>query len=186
MAKVKKHKAGISDEKRAANAAKRKRMKRRDFIIMTLIMIVGCVFAWQFHKTHAFAVVSGISMEPTLYNGEVTYAVRPEEVEIGQVYVLTNPDTGERLVKRLVAMPGDVVNMDEGTLYVNGELSPYQFEGYFGEYEYEVQDNELYFLGDNRGVSADSRYWANPATMENVLFHVRYILFPFHKIGKVV
>lgn len=186
MAKVRRRKTGISAEKREANAERRRVRKRRGFIISIAFMITGCAIAWQFSRTHSFVIVSGVSMEPTLKSGEVLYASKVTDLSVGDICVLKSPDDEERLVKRLVALHGDTVRMVGGVLYVNGELSPYQFEGCFDEYEYDVKEDEYYFLGDNRGVSADSRYWVNYATKEDILFRASFVLFPLHKLGKAV
>lgn len=78
--------------------------------------------------------------------------------------VLKRPD-GEEFVKRIVAVAGDTVNIQNGKLYVNGAEE--KQEGTLGEtlteennqvsYPLTVGDDQIFVLGDNREVSDDSR-----------------------------
>lgn len=80
------------------------------------------------------------------------------------VIVLKRPD-GEEFVKRIVAVAGDTVNIQNGKVYVNGEEK--KLDGPVGEtkasdegdveYPVTVQDDQVFVLGDNREVSEDSR-----------------------------
>ena len=82
----------------------------------------------------------------------------------GDVIVLKRPD-GEEFVKRIVAVAGDTVNIQNGKLYVNGAEE--KQEGTLGEtlteennqvsYPLTVGDDQIFVLGDNREVSDDSR-----------------------------
>ena len=67
-------------------------------------------------------------------------------------------------VKRVIGMPGDVIDIKDGKVYVNGEVldEPY-YEGITGrtdpmaEFPFTVSEKCVYVLGDNRGGSKDSR-----------------------------
>ena len=111
--------------------------------------------------------VVGVSMEPTLYNGQRIYIN-------SFLYMITSPQRGDVVVflpngnenthyyvKRVVAVPGDRVWIREGVLYVNGEESPWVTEKLadagIAASEFTVQNGEYFCIGDNPGNSEDSR-----------------------------
>jgi signal peptidase I len=99
----------------------------------------------------------------------------------GEIVVFNSPADGSRLVKRVVGLPGDVVQMISERLYINGRPVQYDVEDgrlieSFGRHSHAVQflpgvvamrdfgpitipPNEYFMLGDNRDNSADSRYF---------------------------
>jgi signal peptidase I len=112
------------------------------------------------------------SMEPTLFQSDrvlvskVDYRVAaPERGDI----VVFDPtsDTAIPFVKRIVAIAGDVVELRDGRLYVNGE--PSEIPEAVGDtlpqspqvvYPYTVPEGEFFAMGDNRQASSDSRSFA--------------------------
>jgi len=103
-------------------------------------------------------------MYPTLEDGEVVMYVRVvNEYQPGDIVSLRVP-SGDFYVKRVIAVGGDVVDLKDGTVYVNNE--PLDEEWANGEtmketgvviYPYYVREGNVFVLGDNRKVSMDSR-----------------------------
>jgi len=148
--------------------------------IIEIVVIVAAAFAIAM-LVQAFVVkpftIHQVSMEPTLDEGDrilinrMVYHFR--EPESGDVIVFHSPVTeGEDLVKRVVAVGGDVVAIRDGELYVNGvaQEEPYLLEQDFaGEYpETVIPDGQLFVMGDNRNNSGDSRFFG-PIDKELVL-----------------
>ena len=130
-----------------------------EFFLPILIVLLLNLFVVR------LVVVSGDSMYPTLHSGDrVIYNRRTADYKAGDVIVLKRPD-GEEFVKRIVAVAGDTVNIQNGKVYVNGEEE--KLDGPVGEtkasdegdveYPVTVQDDQVFVLGDNREVSEDSR-----------------------------
>lgn len=111
--------------------------------------------------------VVGVSMEPTLYNGQKIFIN-------SFIYLISSPQRGDVVVflpngnenshyyvKRVVAVPGDVVVISGGVLYVNGEESPYVTDRLtdpgIAANEFTVPNGEYFCIGDNPGNSEDSR-----------------------------
>jgi signal peptidase I len=100
-----------------------------------------------------------------------------------------NTDEDKRLVKRVIGVPGDEVNIKDGYVYVNDEKlnEPYVKGETFTQeltFPITVPDNKLFVLGDNRQVSKDSRAFGliNYNQVEGkAIFRV----FPFNKIGAI-
>lgn len=130
----------------------------RDFaIILAALFILFNVFV-------GVSKVSGNSMHPTLLDGQDVFFTRINfSYERGQVVFARMP-SGSNYVKRIVAVPGDVVELYNGTLYVNGQAE--QAMGAVGatlpeegivEYPYTVPEDCFFLVGDNREGSVDSR-----------------------------
>lgn len=106
--------------------------------------------------------IYGNSMMPTLEDGEIVFSVKTSDFETGDVIAFYY--NNKILVKRVIAGPGDWVDMDEdGTVYVNGEAleEPYLTERAYGdtdiELPYQVPDGRIFVMGDHRSTSVDSR-----------------------------
>ena len=145
----------------------------------------------------AFWIPSG-SMIPTLeINDRVLVAkfwTRFVEPSRGSLYVFRYPIDPERdFVKRIIAIPGDIVDMKDGVVYINGEPTqePYvknhdRFTlrpgSIFPQVPFTVPEGKYFMLGDNRGNSQDSRYWgfADISDMRGPVFF-RY--WPLNRIG---
>jgi len=92
-------------------------------------------------------------------------------------------DTYTLFVKRLVALPGDTVQISDGILYVNGEAvaNPEKMGSVPGDYPlHQLGENEYFVMGDNRRTSHDSR--ANdvgPLTRSAIMGKVISVVLPF-------
>ncbi len=111
--------------------------------------------------------VTGPSMLPRVQPGELvlinTLAYRFGPIKRGDIVALArNEATAQTFLKRVVALPGDRVRIDHGTLFVNDRpvLEPYvSFPDHRNVAEMTVPARGLYVLGDNRAESEDSRVW---------------------------
>jgi signal peptidase I len=106
--------------------------------------------------------VSGSSMEPTLQDGDILVLQRPDSIQTGEMCGMYAQ--GRLILKRVIGLPGDVVNMDDsGDVYVNGVMlqEPYISRKAMGicdlEFPYTVPENSLFVMGDHRETSIDSR-----------------------------
>lgn len=146
---------------------RQKKKERRRYRAIITLEFVGliAVIMLLFYIVMGISTVQGNSMYPTLHDGErVIYNRRNADYKAGDVIVVKRPN-GKEYVKRIVAVAGDTVNIQNGKLYVNGEEE--KIDGPIGEtkasdegdvkYPLTVDDNQIFVLGDNREVSEDSR-----------------------------
>ena len=116
------------------------------------------------------------SMEPTLPSGAILlidkFSYLMGDPNRGDVVVATDPRTGESIVKRVVAVGGDSVGIEDGQLIVNGGsvvedyIDNAEMDGFFTGPDV-VPPGQVYLLGDNRDTSEDSRAFG-PVDVDDV------------------
>ena len=135
--------------------------------------------------------IYGNSMTPTLTEGEIVLALKGDDYETGQLIAFYY--NNKILVKRVIAGPGDWVDIDEeGNTYVNNQLldEPYVFEKSLGdcniELPYQVPENRIFVMGDHRSVSVDSRNSSiGCVSQEQIAGRLIFRVWPLPKFGGV-
>ena len=112
------------------------------------------------------------------------FAVRAPER--GEVIVFRFPeDETKDFVKRVIGLPGDLVEIRDGAVYVNEVIldEPYlTTKGTHNMRQVRLGEEGYFVLGDNRSVSNDSRKWG-PVPKENVLGKVWFVYWPFSELN---
>lgn len=135
--------------------------------------------------------IYGSSMTPTLQDGEIVFSVKTDAMEQGDVIAFYY--NNKILIKRVIANPGDWVNItQDGTVYVNDKLleEPYLTEKAFGdadiELPYQVPDGKFFVMGDHRATSADSRHTAvGCVSPDQIVGKIIFRVWPLDQIGIV-
>ncbi len=132
------------------------------------------------------ALVSGSSMENTLYDGELVIVNKiglKSGIERFDIVIVKIGN--ELLIKRVIGLPNEKIEYRDNILYINDEVmeTPIEFEKTL-DFTHMIGDNEYFVMGDNRDVSQDSRV-LGAFSIENIKGKVDLVLFPFNKIGFV-
>lgn len=134
--------------------------------------------------------VDGSSMENTLHNGEILVLNKLDK-DYERFDIVVIKYNNERLVKRIIGLPGEQVRYRNSQLFINGKKIKENFieeeTANFNimELGYNRIPKGYYFVvGDNRDNSLDSRY-IGLIKKEQIQGTTKIRLFPFHKIGKI-
>ena len=130
-------------------------------------------------------------MSPTLKVGNqlfVTKVYNTSNIKRGDVLVFNSDELHELLLKRVIGLPGDNVEIKkDGAVYVNGEKIKEDYVKYPGgktNMSFNVPEGKFLMLGDNRANSDDARYWANPyIDSKDIDAKAQIIIYPFNRIG---
>jgi signal peptidase I len=133
-------------------------------IIETLILSI-ILFA-AINAVSARIRVDGASMEPTLQSGEFVIvnklAYTFGHPATGDVIVFHFPrDPDQEYIKRVIGLPGDRVEVKNGNVFINGEMLNEDYIAASPVYEnaWDIPEDSLFVLGDNRNNSSDSHNW---------------------------
>ena len=135
--------------------------------------------------------IYGSSMTPTLVNGNIVAAVRNGTYQRGDIIAFYY--NNKILVKRVIGMPGEWVDMDEnGNVTIDGEPleEPYLTEKALGECDielpYQVPEGRYFVMGDHRSVSSDSRSnQVGCVSEEQIVGKLLFRLWPLDEIGTI-
>ena len=135
--------------------------------------------------------IYGQSMNSTLSSGELVVSVKGASFKSGDIVAFYY--NNNILVKRVIANSGDWVDIDlDGNVYVNQKKidEPYLDEKAYGEptidFPYQVPDERVFVLGDNRSVSIDSRHTSiGCVTSEQIVGKIVFRVWPLSKLGPV-
>lgn len=146
-------------------------------------------------------VVSGSSMEPNFYTNERILVDKVSKhfraFQRGDIVVLTPPDNRSvHFIKRILGVPGDIVKIYDCRLYITRDGTQYLLqEPYLAPelctsggtrirdgWSLRIPEGKYMVLGDNRGVSIDSRYFGL-VTKEELVGHVLFRFWPIVHLG---
>lgn len=177
-------------------------------ILSTLIYIaiISSIFFVVQRYFYAPVMVDGDSMEETLSDGDYLLLNRFSEIDRFDVIIFPSVDADasvidedEKLyVKRVIGVPGDSIEFQGDTLFLNGEEVVEEYIDNSYDYNYasfsletllgveEVPENQFFVLGDNRtvGGSLDSREFGF-VDQESVLGKVSLRYWPFKEFGRI-
>ena len=136
--------------------------------------------------------VYGQSMEPNLHTDQrlvvekVSYSLH--QPRRGDVVVLRLPERGpELLIKRVIALPGETIEVRSGDVYIDGQVlnEPYLVRSTNGTYgPYTVPEGSIFVMGDNRGASNDSRVFG-AVSLDRVVGRAWVSYWPLELLGFV-
>ena len=158
---------------------------RRFFLDILETVVLSVVLFLGINLVSARIRVESISMQPTLFAGNFVIvnklAYRLGNPQRGDIIIFHFPPEPDRepYIKRVIGLPGDTVSITGGKVLVNGAAlqepyiaSPPAYQG-----TWEVPENSLFVLGDNRNSSSDSHSWGM-VPLENVIGKALVVYWP--------
>jgi signal peptidase I len=155
--------APAEDSAGASSSGDAPRRRRRPSLLTVGLALVVLIVVVKIFVAEPFRIPSQ-SMEPTLRPGDQTlvWKLGAKAPDRGDLVAFHAPRTGEILLKRVVAVGGDTVGLEDGVLVVDGRkvrepyADPKAIDSvYFGPVK--VRPGTIFVMGDNRANSEDSR-----------------------------
>ena len=159
-------------------------MKLVKSLIPYIIIIVVVVFIRSFIVTPVS--VHGTSMYPTLEGNEIMLLNKLGHIDRFDIVVLKIQEEKDNLIKRVIGLPGETVEIKDNTIYINNKKleDPYGFGVTYNIGKVTLASDEYFILGDNRKISLDSRVFGT-IKKEEIKGTTNFVLFPFKNFGKV-
>lgn len=168
-----------------------KEVNNKLYNVFDIILYISNVFSILFIVTTTIispVKVNGSSMETTFHDGQILFISRINKLENNDIVVFYLEDedleglsnsvknrlTDILLIKRVIAIPGDTITVNNGRIRVNGELmvgNAYQSDFTSELVDGKVPENYIFVLGDNRDNSTDSRVFGL-VPLDNVVGYV--------------
>jgi signal peptidase I len=162
----------------------------RDLMLSVLIAVLVILFLYRPVK------VEGTSMMPSLYDQErlfinqFSYKFGIGDIKRGDTVVFWFPeDTTKSYIKRVIGLPGDTIEVDDGYVIVNGKklienYVPPEYRDDRSYPEHVVPAGEYFVLGDHRVSSNDSRAWG--FVPKNYIYgKAVFVFWPLDRMGTV-
>ena len=172
----------LGDESELKNEGKPNLLGVLIDILETLLLSV--VLFFLINAVSARIKIDGSSMEPNLHHGEFVIVsklnYRFGEPERGDVVVFDFPrNITQEYIKRVIGLPGEHIRVEDGKLYVNNIMLSEPYINIEQKYEgdWDVPENTLFVLGDNRNNSSDSHTWGM-VPMNNVIGEALMVYWP--------
>lgn len=171
----------------------------RDIIFAGVIAILIVVFVVQPVRVEGQSMMPRLHDQDRIFVNKFIYPLREwlgdrEPIKRGDIVVLLFPnDPSKSYIKRVVGLPGERVEIEDGKLMINGEVinEPYLDTEYLSHDStpspVDVKSHHYFVMGDNRNNSSDSRSWG--LVPEKYIYGqaiFRYYPFmPFERVGKI-
>jgi len=162
----------------------------RDVAISVILAVILIVFIYQPVKVEGTSMMPGLTNEERIFINKYEYKLGVGGIERGDLVVFHFPlDPSQSYIKRVIAVAGDEVAIDNGTVFVNGRKldEPYVPDDYrdtLSVPEQRVPPGHYFVLGDHRNSSNDSRMWGFVSRPE-IYGKAVFVYWPLSKIGRV-
>lgn len=160
----------------------------RDLFISVFLAILVILFLYQPVKVEGTSMMPALVDQERIFINKFVYRFGLGNIERGDMVVFWFPgDPTKSYIKRVIGVPGDSVQVDDGTVLVNGQRLE---ESYVNEEfrdrqsmsAFKVQPEEFFVLGDHRSSSNDSRSWGT-VPRRYIYGKAVFVYWPVEKMG---
>jgi len=162
----------------------------RDLTLSVLIALVVILFLYQPVRVEGTSMMPNLQDQERLFINKFVYKLGLGEVDRFDTVVFWFPgDPSKSYIKRVIGMPGDVVEVRSGFVFLNGKLldEPYvppEYRDQMSTAPLKVPPGHYYVLGDHRSSSNDSRNWG-PVAREAIYGKAVFAYWPPARLGPV-
>jgi signal peptidase I len=162
----------------------------RDIAISVVLAVVLIVFIYQPVKVEGTSMMPGLTDQERIFINKYTYKLGAGSIARLDLVVFHYPyDPSQSYIKRIIGLPGDKVQIDDGIVYVNGvpldePYVPAEYRDHVSLTNESVPPDHYFVLGDHRSSSNDSRVWGFVDRKE-IYGKAVFIYWPPGKIGRV-
>ncbi len=158
----------------------------RDLTVSLIVSALIIVFLYQPVKVEGTSMLPGLTDQERIFINKFVYHLEP--ISPGDIVVFRYPrDTAKSYIKRVIAVAGDRVKIEDGRVYVNGRRirEMYVPDDYRDDRSYPetvVPKDSYFLLGDHRSSSSDSRDFG-PVEREYIYGKAVFVYWPMDKLG---
>ncbi len=160
----------------------------RDLLISVVVSLIIIVFLYQPVRVEGTSMLPVLEDQDRLFINKFAYHIG--EIHRGDVVVFLYPhDETKSYIKRVIALPGDDLRIDHGTVWVNGvaQKEPYvplKYEDDRSQPEMKIPAGEYFVMGDHRAISSDSRDFG-PVPRDLIYGRAAFVYWPVDQAGVV-
>jgi len=158
----------------------------RDLLVSLLVAAFIIIFLYQPVKVEGTSMLPGLDDQERIFINKFVYRMEP--IDRGDIVVFRYPgDTSKSYIKRVIAVGGDRVRIDQGAVYVNDQrvreaYVPEQYRDARSYPETVIAPNSYFVLGDHRSSSSDSRDFG-PVQRDFIYGKAVFVYWPMDKLG---
>ena len=162
----------------------------RDLAFSVLIAVVLIVFIYQPVKVEGTSMMPTLTDQERIFINKFTYHFGLGSITRGDMVVFWFPlDTTKSYIKRVIGVPGDVVKIEAGQVFVNQlpleeNYIPEDYRDRVSWEEHRVPADEYFVLGDHRSSSSDSRTWGF-VKRGAIYGKAVFVYWPLEKMGRL-
>jgi signal peptidase I len=148
-------------------------------------MLVALVCVMAINLFFPRYAVLGHSMEPSLHESDRLFVsnvdLMTDAISRGEIVVLSAPGDNETVVKRVIGLPGETVEVYNGVVYIDGAPLHESYIEVHARFNgrWEIREHEYFVLGDNRNNSRDSSEYG-PVDISRITGVVKFRFWPLN------
>ena len=160
----------------------------RDLMVSIVVSAFIIIFLYQPVRVEGTSMLPVLEDQDRLFINKIAYRVG--KIERGDVVVFLYPhDHSKSYIKRVIALPGDDIRIDQGRVFVNGKqlkegYVPLRYTDDRSQLERVIPPGEFFVMGDHRSISSDSRDFG-PVERDLIYGKAAFVYWPMTQMGVV-
>jgi signal peptidase I len=160
----------------------------RDLMLSVVIAAMVILFLYQPVKVEGTSMMPALVDQERIFINKFIYKLGIGDIQRGDMVVFWYPgDTSKSYIKRVIGVPGDRIEIDDGIVSVNRRqlletYVPDEYRDHASILPLVVPDNQFFVLGDHRSSSHDSRSWG-PVPRRYIYGKAVFVYWPLEKMG---